>query len=86
MAALTPPFTATLMSNGNPVSGATITFTLNGNDLGSATTNAFGVAKSSAVLLVGSSYNAGTYGPAVGTGAEANFAGNGSFSASYGKQ
>jgi hypothetical protein len=76
--------TAALSSGSNPIADAPITFKLNGIDLGTATTNAFGVAKSSAVLLVGSSYNAGTYGPAVGTGAEANFGGNASFSASYG--
>jgi uncharacterized repeat protein (TIGR01451 family) len=79
-----PPFSATLMANGNPVAGVLITFKLNGIAIGSATTNTSGVAKSSAVLLVGSPYNAGTYGPAAGTGAEANFAGNASFSASYG--
>jgi len=77
-------FTAALSSSSNPIADATITFKLNGNVLGTATTNAFGVAKSSAVLLVGSSYNVGTYGAAVGTGAEANFDGNASFSASYG--
>jgi uncharacterized repeat protein (TIGR01451 family) len=76
--------TAALSSGSNPIADAPIAFKLNGIDLGTATTNAFGVAKSSAVLLVGSSYNAGTYGPAVGTGAEANFDGNASFSASYG--
>ena len=77
--------TAALSSSNAPIEGATINFTLNGISAGTGVTNAFGVAKSSAVLLVGSSYNAGTYGPAVGTGAEASFAGNGSYAASYGK-
>ena len=75
---------ATLSSGNNPIEGATINFTLNGISAGTGVTNAAGLAKSSAVLLVGSSYNAGTYGPAVGTGAEASFAGNSSYAASYG--
>jgi len=77
-------FTAALSSGDNPIAGVTINFTLNGNGAGSAVTDANGVATSSAVLLVGSSYNAGTYGPAVGTGAEASFDGNGSFGATSG--
>jgi hypothetical protein len=76
--------TAALSSAGNPIVGETVNFTLNGISLGTGVTNTSGVAKSSAVLLVGSSYNAGTYGPAVGTGAEASFAGDSSFNGSYG--
>jgi hypothetical protein len=82
----TASFNATLRSasDNSPIANATITFKLNGNAIGSATTNTSGVAKSISVSLVGSSYNAGTYGPAVGTGAEANFAGDSSYGASYG--
>jgi uncharacterized repeat protein (TIGR01451 family) len=75
-----PPFTATLTSNGNPVEGATITFTLNGNFAGSATTNVFGEAKSTAVLLYGPSYTPSVY----PTGAAASFAGDSTLPASSG--
>src|SRR5206468_6960628 len=75
-------FTATLTSaaDNSTIANATINFTLNGNFAGSATTNAFGEAKSSAVLLYGSSYNAGVY----PTGAAASFAADFSFAASNG--
>jgi hypothetical protein len=74
-------FTATLMSGGNPVAGEPINFTLNGIPAGSAVvTDAHGVATSSAVLLVGSSYNAGTY----PNGTYASFDGDSSFGASSG--
>ena len=79
-------FTAALSSGSNPIPNATINFTLNNNDAGSAVTDANGVATSSAVLLVGSSYNAGTYAadPTGATGTYASFAGDGSFGASNG--
>jgi hypothetical protein len=73
-------FTATLTSDGNPVSGKTITFTLNGNSAGSGVTDASGLATSSPVVLYGNSYNAGFY----PTGAAATFDADASFSASSG--
>jgi uncharacterized repeat protein (TIGR01451 family) len=74
-------FTAALSSGGNPIVGATINFTLNTNDATSGVvTDQNGVATSSAVLLVGSSYNAGIY----PTGAAASFAGDSSYVASNG--
>ena len=73
-------FTATLTSDGNPVANKTINFTLNGNSAGSGITDASGLATSSAVLLYGSSYNAGFY----PTGAAASFAADASFGASNG--
>ncbi len=75
-------FTATLTraSDNTPVAGKTINFTLNGNPAGSGVTDATGLATSSAVLLSGSSYNAGVY----PTGAAASFAGDPSFGASSG--
>jgi uncharacterized repeat protein (TIGR01451 family) len=76
--------TAALSSDNAPIVGAQINFTLNGISAGTGVTNTSGVAKSSAVLLVGSSYNAGTYGPAAGTGGEASFAGDASHGASSG--
>jgi hypothetical protein len=78
----TTTFTATLTqtSDNTSVSGKTITFTLNGNSAGSGVTDANGVATSSAVLLYGSSYNAGVY----PTGAAASFAADASFGASSG--
>ncbi len=69
---------ATLMSGGSGVSGKSISFTLNGNSAGSATTNASGVASLSGVSLNG--INAGTY----ATGLQGSFAGDSSYSASSG--
>ena len=53
----TTTLTATLSktSDSSPVSGKTITFTLNGNPAGTGVTNASGVATSSTVTLCGSS-------------------------------
>jgi uncharacterized repeat protein (TIGR01451 family) len=73
-------FTATLTSDGNPVANKTINFTLNGHSAGSGITDASGLATSNAVLLYGSSYNAGFY----PTGAAASFDADASFSASSG--
>jgi MBG domain-containing protein len=79
----TATLTATLTSNGTPVSGKTINFTLNGTAVcGGATgvtcptTNASGVATLSGVSLAG--INAGSYPTAVG----ASFAGDASYSSS----
>src|SRR5207244_1761487 len=63
---------------GNPVSGKSISFTLNGSSAGSATTNASGVASIAAASL--GTINAGTY----PTGVAANFAGDAGFTASGG--
>jgi hypothetical protein len=77
----TTTLTATLTSaSGNtpPVPGKTITFTLNGNSVGPATTDANGVATLSNVSLSG--INAGPY----PSGVYASFAGDSSFGASNG--
>lgn len=55
----TATVTATLTSNGANLSGKTISFTLNGNPVGSAATNVSGVASVSGLSLAG--VNAGTY-------------------------
>src|SRR5205823_6209892 len=75
-------FTATLRrtSDSSPVSGKTITFTVNGNAAGTGVTDGSGVASSGSVTLCGASYNAGAY----ATGAAASFAGDTSFAASSG--
>jgi hypothetical protein len=69
---------ATLTSSGNPVSGKSVEFTLNGNNVGSATTNASGVASLSNASLSG--INAGTY----PTGVGASFAGDAGFTGTSG--
>jgi Kelch motif/Galactose oxidase, central domain len=69
---------ATLTSGSSGVSGKTINFTLNSNNVGTATTNASGVATLNGVGLAG--INVGSYGTAVG----ASFAGDSSFLASSG--
>jgi hypothetical protein len=74
----TTALTATLISGGSPLSGKLITFTLNGNGVGSAVTNASGVATLSNASLAG--INAGSYPSGVG----ASFAGDGSYSGSAG--
>ena len=61
-----------------PISGKTIAFTLNGTSVGSATTNASGVASIAAASLTG--INAGSY----PTGVGASFASDGSFAGSTG--
>jgi hypothetical protein len=70
--------TLTLTSNNSPVSGKLVTFTLNGNSAGSASTDASGVATVSNVSLAG--INAGTYAGAVG----ARFAGDSTYAESSG--
>ena len=73
--------TLTRSSGGAAVSGKLITFTLNGGTVGTATTNASGVATlSSASLTSPSKINAGTY----LTGVGASFAGDASFTSSSG--
>jgi hypothetical protein len=67
--------TFTETSTGNPISGKTIDFTLNGASAGSATTDASGVATLSNVSLSG--IDAGSY----PNGAGASFAGDGSYQA-----
>ncbi len=74
----TTTLSATLTAGGNPVSGKTVSFTLNGSSAGSAVTNGSGVASESGVSLSG--INAGSY----PTGVGASFAGDGSFNASSG--
>jgi uncharacterized repeat protein (TIGR01451 family) len=69
---------ATLTSGGNPLSGKTIDFTLNGNSVGSGVTNGSGVATLSNASLAG--INAGSY----PTGVGASFAGSTGYSASSG--
>jgi hypothetical protein len=69
---------ATLTAGGNGVSGKSVAFTLNGTAVGSATTNASGVASMSNVALDG--IDAGTY----STGAAASFAGDSQYVSSSG--
>jgi len=78
----TVTLTATLTSNSSPVSGKTITFTLNGNPAGSGVTDPSGIATSSSVTLCGSSYNVS--GSPYASGAAANFGGDLSFGGSSG--
>jgi Bacterial Ig-like domain (group 3) len=70
--------TLTRSSNGAAISAKTITFTLNGINVGSATTTASGIANLSNVSVVG--INAGTYLGGVG----ASFAGDSGFASSNG--
>ncbi len=70
--------TLTLTADGSGVSGKTVTFTLNGTSVGSATTNSSGVATISNVSLSG--INVGTYSTAIG----AAFAADSSYSGSTG--
>jgi hypothetical protein len=72
----TANLSATLTSSGNPVPGESINFMLNGASVGSAVTDASGVASVSAASLAG--IGAGSY-PA---GVAASFAGDGSYSSS----
>ena len=74
----TTTLSATLTSGGSGLSGKTVSFTLNGNSAGSATTNGSGVATLLNVSLSG--IGAGTY----ATGVGAQFAGDGSYSSSSG--
>jgi len=70
--------TLTKTSDSSPVSSKTISFTLNGSSVGSANTNASGVATLSGVSLTG--INVGTYATAVA----ASFSGDSNFLASNG--
>ena len=70
--------TLTRTSNASVISGKTITFTLNGNAVGSAVTNGSGIASLTGASLAG--VNAGFY----ASGVVANFAGDVSFAASNG--
>jgi uncharacterized delta-60 repeat protein len=74
----TATLTATLTGGGSPLAGKSVAFTLNGNSVGSATTDASGVATLAGVSLSG--INVGTYANAVG----AAFAGDASFTGSSG--
>jgi hypothetical protein len=69
---------ATLTSGASGVSGKSISFTLNGNPAGSATTNSTGIATLSNVPISG--INAGTY----ATGIGGRFAGDSSFASNSG--
>ncbi len=64
------------------VAGKTINFTLNGTSVGSAVTNASGVASLSSVSLAG--INAGVYPGGAGSGVGASFAGDTDYGASSG--
>ncbi|HEY0377664.1 MAG TPA: Ig-like domain repeat protein [Pyrinomonadaceae bacterium] len=72
----TAPLTATLTEGGFPLAGKTVGFELNGNSVGSAVTDASGVATLSGVSLSG--VNAGSHPGAVA----ASFAGDSSYLAS----
>jgi len=74
----TVDLSATLTSNGSPVSGKTINFTLNGTPVGNAITNSSGVATKTAVSLYG--IYPGIYPSGVG----ASFAGDSFYSPSSG--
>jgi len=74
----TTTLSATLTSSGTGVSGKSISFTLNGNSVGSASTNASGIATLANVSLAG--INVGAYPSGVG----ASFVGDGSFAGSSG--
>ena len=74
----TTTLSATLTSAGLPVVGRTVSFSLNGANQGSASTNGSGVASVSGVSLVG--INAGSYANAVG----ASFAGDDTYPPSSG--
>ena len=74
----TADLSATLTSGGNGVSGKSVSFTLNGTGVGSAPTNASGVATVSAASLAG--IGAGSY-PA---GVSASFSGDASYLSSGG--
>lgn len=69
---------ATLTSGGTGVSGKMVSFSLNGNAAGSASTNSSGIATLPNVSLAG--INAGTY----AGGVSANFAGDSSYAGSSG--
>src|SRR3954470_3289149 len=69
----TTTLSATLTSGGSPVTGKTVSFTLNGSPAGSAVTNGSGIASESGVSLTG--INAGSY----PTGVGASFAGDPSY-------
>ena len=77
-----PAATLTQTSNSSPISGKTITFTLNGNAAGSAMTNASGVATVGPITLCGTSYNVS--GSPYATGVAASFAGDSADLASNG--
>jgi hypothetical protein len=70
--------TLTATSGGAPISGKTVSFTLNGSSAGSATTNASGVATIASASLAG--ITAGSY----PTGVAASFAGDVNFATSSG--
>src|SRR5206468_10245425 len=73
---------ATLASGGSGLGTKSISFTLNGTSVGSASTNGSGVATLSGVSLSG--INAGTYNPGVNSGISASFVGDSSYTASSG--
>ena len=72
----TVSLTATLTSNSHGVSGETISFTLNGTDMGTATTDHSGVATLNNVSLAG--IGVGTYNGVI----EASFAGDSTYASS----
>src|SRR5205823_4796574 len=72
----TTNLSATLTSSDTPLSGKTVSFTLNGNGVGGAVTDGSGVASLSSVSLSG--INAGTY----PSGVAASFAGDASYNGS----
>jgi hypothetical protein len=74
----TTSLSATLTAGGNPLSGKSVAFTLDGNAVGSATTDATGTATLNSASLAG--IDAGSYPSGVG----ASFAGDSSYTASSG--
>ena len=74
----TASLSAVLTSGGNPVSGKTINFSLNGNPVGSGTTDNTGTATLPNASLAG--INAGSY----PTGVQSSFAGDSTYAASSG--
>jgi hypothetical protein len=74
----TTNLSATLTSGGNPISGKSVAFTLNGNGAGSANTNGSGVAAISSISL--GSIGAGSYPTGVGV----SFAGDATYAPTTG--
>ena len=74
----TTSLSGTLTAGGNGVSGKTLSFTLNGSPVGTATTNGGGVASLSNISLA--NINAGTY----ASGVAASFAGDSTYATSGG--
>jgi MBG domain (YGX type)/Bacterial Ig-like domain (group 3)/Galactose oxidase, central domain len=78
--------TLTKTSDSSAVSGKTISFTVDGNPVGTGTTDATGAASAGPISLCGSSYNAGSHTIAASFAGDSSYAGsNGSNSLAVGK-